>query len=210
MGAESIHVSALIPARPADVYEAWLSSEQHGQMTGSTAQIEPRVGGQHRAFGDYITGTTLALDPGRSIVQSWRTEEFPSGSADSKIVVTFEDEGGHTRLRIAHTDIPEGQGASYESGWHEYYFTPMVAYFAGRPGAVVKAPRKGGSRKSTAKKTVRKAPEKTATRAPAKRGAKKTAKKTTAKAPAKRGAKKEGTAGKPPRRKTRRATPAET
>ena len=153
MATESIHVSALIPARPEAVYDAWLSSEQHARMTGGGAAIEPHVGGAHRAWDDYITGKTLDLDPGKRIVQSWRTVQFPPESGDSQLVVTFEDEGGHTRVKIAHTGIPEGQGAKYQSGWDDHYFQPMAAYFSSAPPAAAKkaAPRKAAAKKAAPK-----------------------------------------------------------
>src|SRR6185312_599400 len=114
MATESIRVSAVVPARPGAVYDAWMSSVEHAKMTGGGAEIDPRVGGAHRAWDDYITGTTLELYPGKRIVQSWRTTQFPADAGDSRITVTFEDEGGHTRITIAHTDIPEGQGINYQ------------------------------------------------------------------------------------------------
>src|SRR4051812_28589721 len=148
MATESTHVSAVIPASPARVYAAWLDSAEHALMTGGAASIDPTVGGKHSAWGDYITGQTLALEPGKSIVQSWRTLEFPDGSADSKLTVTFDDEGGHTRITIAHTEIPAGQGVKYEQGWTDHYFTPMIAHFS-RTSA---APRKAAAKKAPAKK----------------------------------------------------------
>jgi uncharacterized protein YndB with AHSA1/START domain len=187
MATESIHVTALIPASPRAVYDAWLSSEQHAEMTGGGARIDPRVGGEHRAWGDYITGKTLELIPGARIVQSWRTAEFPEGSGDSYIAVDFDEEGDLTRVEIAHSDIPEGQGVRYESGWHEHYFAPMIEYFAGaaaKPAA--KKTAKPAARKPAAKKPVAKKPvaaKKAAPRRPAvKRGV--AAKKPAAKKPA--------------------------
>lgn len=202
MGTDSLHVSALIPASPEAVYEAWLSSEEHGLMTGEEALIEPHVGGSHRAHGDYIEGKTLALDPGKRIVQTWRTLEFPQGSSDSQITVMLAAEGDHTRITIAHTEIPEGQGPRYDSGWREYYFAPMVAYFRGKGAARKQAGAKPAAKKVAAKKTVKKAPaKKTAAKkiaaakpaakktAAAKPAAKKTAaKKTVAKKTARKGA----------------------
>jgi uncharacterized protein YndB with AHSA1/START domain len=198
MATESIHVSALIPARPEAVYDAWLSSELHARMTGGGAQIEPYVGGAHRAWDDYISGKTLELDPGKRIVQSWRTLQFPADSGDSQIAVTFEDEGGHTRVKIAHTDIPEGQGASYQSGWDVHYFSPMIAWFsssapAAEASAPPKAARKRTAKKAAPKKAAKKAaPRKAAPKKPAKKAASKKAapKKVAKKAAPKKAAKK--------------------
>src|SRR4029079_7169949 len=104
MAWEPVHGAALSPASPQAVYDAWLSSELHGKMTGGAeATIEPHVGGSHSAWGGYISGKTLELDPGKRIVQSWRSAEFPEGHADSQIVIHLSEEDGHTRLVVDHT-----------------------------------------------------------------------------------------------------------
>jgi uncharacterized protein YndB with AHSA1/START domain len=129
MATESIGLSAVIPASPREVFAAWLDSATHSAMTGGPAKIDPRVGGAHSAWGGYIQGETLELDPGKRIVQSWRTSEFPPESAPSRLEITLIDEGGATRLLLAHTEIPEEQGAKYKSGWADRYFEPMIAHF---------------------------------------------------------------------------------
>jgi uncharacterized protein YndB with AHSA1/START domain len=196
MATETIQVSALVSAKPEQVYAAWLDSAAHGKMTGSEALIDPTVHGRHSAWGGYIVGETLELDPDRRIVQSWRTSEFPEGSADSRVVVTFDEEGGQTRVTIAHSEIPEGQGARYEAGWSEFYFQPMTAYFENvsrgpeeRPAAKKPAVKKAAAKKTT-KKAAKKTAKKAAKKAAAKKTAKKAAKKSARKAPAKKRARK--------------------
>jgi activator of HSP90 ATPase len=127
--AESIEVSAELPASPEKVYKAWLSSEEHGKFTGSKAVIDPRKGGTFSAWDGYISGKNLELNPGKRIVQSWRTTEFPSRSPDSRIEVLFEKSGKWTKITIVHTNIPDGQGEQYRQGWLDYYFKPMKGYF---------------------------------------------------------------------------------
>ena len=43
-------VSAIIPARPADVFATWMSSKGHSRMTGGEALIDPHVGGFYSAW----------------------------------------------------------------------------------------------------------------------------------------------------------------
>ncbi len=209
MATESIHVTALIPARPEAVYNAWLSSERHTQMTGGGAQIDPRVGGSHSAWGDYISGKTLELVPGARIVQSWRTLEFPAESGDSKITVTFEPDGDDTLVSIAHDDIPEGQGARYASGWYDHYFTPMTTYFSDATGEPAKKPARrkpAAKKKATARKGAKKPAAKKAT---AKKGAaKKGAAKKGARKPAAKKAARKTAAKKPAARKAATKKPA--
>ena len=126
--AHSFTVSDRIPATPHAVCDAWMSSDQHGAMTGGRAEIDPRPGGAFQAWDGYITGTTLELEPGRRIVQSWRTSDFAPDDLDSRIEVLLEAAGPGTLITLHHTDIPEGQ-SGYEQGWRDNYFDPMRAFF---------------------------------------------------------------------------------
>jgi uncharacterized protein YndB with AHSA1/START domain len=131
MGTESITLWEIFPASPREIYDSWLSSA-HGKMVGSTATVDPRVGGAFTAWDGYIKGTTLELEPYRRIVQAWRTTEFSAAHPDSRLELMLEQVEGGTRLTIRHTEIPEGQGASLEQGWIDHYFRPMKEYFARR------------------------------------------------------------------------------
>lgn len=122
-------ITTFMPAPPEKVFRAWLSSEGHTGMTGSTARVEPRVGGSFTAWDGYISGRTAALKPYTRILQDWRTSEFPEDAPDSQIEILLEPAEGGTKLTLTHRNIPEGQAESYKSGWDESYFQPMRAYF---------------------------------------------------------------------------------
>jgi uncharacterized protein YndB with AHSA1/START domain len=209
MATESISVWAVIPASPERVYEAWLDSEGHAKMTGGPAKIDPRVGGEHSAWGGYISGETRELEPGRRIVQSWRSSDFPADADHSTLVITLEPEGDHTKVSIDHSDIPEGQGEGYRKGWHEHYFEPMAAFFGApaKPAKKAAAKKKAAPKKAAAKKA---APRKAAKKGAAKKAtAKKSARKAAPKkAAAKKGAAKKGAAKKGAAKKSaRKAAP---
>lgn len=115
---------------PLELYRAWIDSDEHSYMTGAVARIEPEVGGAHRAWDGYIWGEILELVEGEKIVQTWRTTHFDDDDDDSRLEVSFTDNGaGGTVVHIRHTNIPEGQGAEYLSGWEDHYFEPMRLYF---------------------------------------------------------------------------------
>ena len=124
-------VSTLLPATPEEVYHAWLSSEGHAQMTGSPARISARVGGEFTAWDGYIHGKNLELRKDQRIVQLWRTSEFSTQEADSRIEITLEKVGNQTRLTLHHTGLPP-HGGQYEQGWVDSYFEPMKEYFLSR------------------------------------------------------------------------------
>ena len=122
-------VSDVIPASPQEIYDAWLSSEGHAEITGGQpAEASPEEGAVHKAWDGYINGTNLKLEPGKRIVQSWRTAEFARGNPDSQIEVLLEAVPGGTKVTLHHTNVPDGQ-PNYQEGWQTHYFEPMKAHF---------------------------------------------------------------------------------
>ena len=124
-------VSDVIPAGPREIYDGWLDGARHAGMTGDQpATIEARVGGAFSVWNGYLTGTTLAFEPGRRIVQTWRSTKFARDDADSQIEVTFEPVSGGTRVRVRHSNVPDGHTSYRDGGWQDNYFEPMKRYFA--------------------------------------------------------------------------------
>lgn len=135
MSLESLQVSITLPALPEHVYAAWLDAGVHGAMTGAAAEVDPVVGGRFTAWDGYIEGTTQVLEPTSRIVQTWRTADFTDDDPDSRLEIRFARDGAGTRVTLLHSDIPAGQAGRYATGWEEFYFTPMQAWFRGdRPG----------------------------------------------------------------------------
>jgi activator of HSP90 ATPase len=125
-------LTCTLPATPEAVYDAWLDSAAHSAMTGGSAKIAKRVGGDYSAWDGYITGKTLELIPGKLIVQSWRTSEFAPRDPDSTITVELQQTKAGTRLTLTHRRVPDSQTSYENGGWQDNYFTPMKAYFAGQ------------------------------------------------------------------------------
>jgi activator of HSP90 ATPase len=123
-------MSEVVLAPPAEVYAAWLDSAGHSRMTGSPAEVSAVVGGPFTAWGGYISGKNLALEPDRRIVQTWRTTEFQESDPDSRLEVLLEAVERGTRITLSHSNLPE-DGEQYIQGWQDFYFTPMKAYFGG-------------------------------------------------------------------------------
>jgi uncharacterized protein YndB with AHSA1/START domain len=119
MPSETTHVSAVLPAKPKAVYDAWLDAAKHSAMTGSPATSDPRAGGRFTAWDGYIEGTHLELDPPRRIVQAWRSREFPKSDADSRLFVLLDSEGKGTRVTIVHTNRARATANEFTSGGPE-------------------------------------------------------------------------------------------
>lgn len=122
-------LSEIIPAKPSEIYEAWLSSEGHTAMTDSPAKVDGNVGGKFSAWEGYIFGTTLELTLNQRIVQTWRTSEFPDDAPDSHLEVLLEEVAQGTKVKLIHREMPEDQVDSYRQGWEDFYFKPMKEYF---------------------------------------------------------------------------------
>jgi len=122
-------LAAVIPARPADVYKAWLTTKGHTAMTGSAAKVDGKIGGKFTAWDGYIFGSTLELIPDQFIVQAWRTTEFPDEAPDSLVEISLKETKGGTKVTLTHTQIPTGQKDSYRQGWEDFYFKPMKEHF---------------------------------------------------------------------------------
>jgi activator of HSP90 ATPase len=122
-------LSDTIPATPRQIYDAWLDGDGHSAMTGGAATASQVVGGAFTAWGDYINGRNLVLEPGRRIVQSWRTTKFTPEDADSQIEVLLEPVEGGTRITLHHSNVPDGHTGYQEGGWQDHYFEPMKLWF---------------------------------------------------------------------------------
>lgn len=129
---EQIKISAkfVVPAKV--VYNAWLNSKQHTEMTGGEAIASSKVGGKFKAWDGYISGKNLELVKNKRIIQSWRSSEFADSDLDSLLVVNFEDTSGGCKVTIVHSHIPKGHGANYKQGWIDFYLLPMKKYFVNK------------------------------------------------------------------------------
>lgn len=126
-------VSTLLPATADEVYDTWLNSEGHSNMTGSPASISAEVGGIFEAWDGYIHGRNIELIKGKRIVQSWRTTEFTEDEPDSRIEIDLDSVDDQTRLTLHHSGLPP-HGGQYEQGWVDAYFEPMKDYFLEHKG----------------------------------------------------------------------------
>jgi activator of HSP90 ATPase len=129
----NIHQEVSIAASPAAVYALLMTSDDFTRMTGGrAASIAKDVGGAVSLFGGDIRGRNVELVPGKRVVQAWRSGAWPEGVYS---IVKFElsAEGKGTKLVFDQAGHPEGSGETLEGGWHQMYWQPMNAMFAGKP-----------------------------------------------------------------------------
>jgi activator of HSP90 ATPase len=121
-------IVTLLPVRPEILFRLWMSSHQHSDFTGSPAVIDAQVGGEFTAFNRYISGKNIVLDPGRRILQSWRTIDFPADAPDSELELLLESYTGGTVLTLIHRKLPADQIDDYRHNWEEHYLKPLKDY----------------------------------------------------------------------------------
>ena len=109
------------------VYDALMDSRQHAAFTGDKAMIDARVGGSFTAYGGYITGIFLEIEPGKKIIQSWRASDWPEG-AWSKVTIELQDIRGAATLRFTQEGVPEQFAEEIAQGWHDFYWDKLREY----------------------------------------------------------------------------------
>lgn len=126
-------VSDVIPAAPQEIYDAWLDSNGHARITGGQpARISAEEGAEFTVWNGYIWGSNRKLEPGRRIVQSWRTTNFTTEDADSQIEVLLEPVPGGTKVTVNHSNVPDGHTSYRDGGWQDNYFDTMKKHFGRR------------------------------------------------------------------------------
>jgi activator of HSP90 ATPase len=126
---ESLKLSITLPVKAEQLYKDWLNSKKHAAFTGGEVSISAKVNTAHTAWDGYISGKNLELKPGKKIVQTWRTAEFPDDAPDSILELSFEEKAGKTTLKIYHHNLHKGAAKKYTQGWKDHYFNPMKEYY---------------------------------------------------------------------------------
>jgi activator of HSP90 ATPase len=135
----TIRQSAVIPATPVEVYDAFVTARKHAAFTGAAAKSSNKVGGKFTAWDGYINGKYLALVAGRKIVEEWSTNDWPDGYGPSLVEFTFERADKNTRVTMVQTKVPAEQAMNYRQGWKDYYWTPLKAHFLAQRKSAVKS-----------------------------------------------------------------------
>lgn len=125
----SFELIEIFKASPQEIYEAWLDSEKHSEMTGSPATATNLVSGEYTAWEDYINGINLELEPYHRIKQTWRSTQYEVNDEDSFVEIFLSPVDGGTELKLVHTNIPPTH-TGYKQGWIDFYFEPMKVYFS--------------------------------------------------------------------------------
>jgi uncharacterized protein YndB with AHSA1/START domain len=124
-GAGVLEVSVHIAARPETVFPYFTDPERYVQWMGTSATLEAVPGGVYRVGmrdGVEAVGEFVEVVPPHRVVFTWGwTDQFAVAPGSTRVVVTFAEEGGGTRVVLRHYDLPtEELRAHHRSGWETY------------------------------------------------------------------------------------------
>lgn len=89
-----------------------------------------KVGGKFEIFGGNVSGSYLALEEPRRIVQSWRLDQWPAGHYSTlELVFDQNDVDGVTVMRVEWKGVPVGQEEVTRRNWNEYYVRSIKTTF---------------------------------------------------------------------------------
>ena len=134
-----LEVSVHIAARPETVFPYFTDPERYVQWMGTSATLEAVPGGVYRVGirdGVEAVGEFLEVDPPRRLVFTWGwTDRFAVAPGSTRVVVTFTEEDGGTRVVLRHHDLPtEELRAHHRTGWDTYLPRLAARASGGDPG----------------------------------------------------------------------------
>jgi len=120
--------TAKFPASAQELYDIYLDPKRHSAFTGGPVKISSKPGSKFDAFDGMLSGATVAVIPGKLIVQRWRSTHFNPIDLDSILILTFSQEGKQGRIDLLHVNVPVQDYKGVTNGWKKYYWTPLRAY----------------------------------------------------------------------------------
>ncbi|WDE07106.1 SRPBCC domain-containing protein [Thalassomonas viridans] len=121
-----------LPAPAQELFEMYLDSARHQEITGAPVTIAKEPGAEFRAFDGVLSGTILVVSSPDLIVQSWRSTAFKADDPDSTLILNFVADKAFGRINLVHLDVPKHDYDGVTQGWEKFYWTPWREYLKGR------------------------------------------------------------------------------
>jgi uncharacterized protein YndB with AHSA1/START domain len=136
---DALEVSLHVAAQPETVFSYFTDPARYAQWMGDAAVLDPAPGGVYRVSmrdGVQATGEFLEVEPPHRLVFTWGWTHDPAVAPGStRVVVTFHEEDGGTRVVLRHYDLPtDEQRDHHEDGWNLYLKRLAVRVAGGDPG----------------------------------------------------------------------------
>ena len=115
---------------PEVLYNFYMDSKMHSQITGGPAKILEKEGAAFSAYDGYCWGKNLQLVKNKLIVQSWRASDWNEKDLDSTFILLLEQKGKDTVITMIHANVPDNQVKALTGGWDEFYWAPWKKFLS--------------------------------------------------------------------------------
>ena len=134
-----VEVSVHVAAQPETVFSYFTDPVRYARWMGGTATLDPAPGGIYRVGmrdGVLAAGEFLEVEPPHRLVFSWGwTHDLAVAPGSTRVVVTFHEEDGGTRVILRHYDLPTDEQRDHHlAGWNLYLGRLAVRVAGGDPG----------------------------------------------------------------------------
>jgi uncharacterized protein YndB with AHSA1/START domain len=134
-----LEVTVHIAARPETVFSYFTDPARYAQWMGGGAVLDPAPGGVYQVSmrdGVQAAGEFVEVEPPRRLVFTWGwTHRYAVAPGSTRVVVTFHEEDGGTRVVLRHYDLPtDEQRDQHRTGWAMYLDRLAVRAAGGDPG----------------------------------------------------------------------------
>jgi activator of HSP90 ATPase len=115
----------------AELFGIYVTPEKHAAAIQGDAWISAEVGSSFSAFGENgLSGRMLHVDPGRTVVQTWRANVWSRDDADSILILNFIDQPKGGAIRLVHANVPEQHRDHIAQGWDRMYWQRWRSHLA--------------------------------------------------------------------------------
>jgi len=111
-------------AQPSDVFENFVDSSKHSQITGEAAEISREVGGSFSLYSGLFTGEIVDIQKNRRILFKWRTRDWPEG-VYSHVTITLRKVADGTKVMLTQAGIPPQYVEQAFKSWYSNYWDKM-------------------------------------------------------------------------------------
>jgi uncharacterized protein YndB with AHSA1/START domain len=126
----------LIDAEPETIFPFLVDADKHVEWSGTTAELDPRPGGIYRVLikGEHqAVGEFLEVVPNEKVVFTfgWDQEGNPITPGSTRMEISLHPEGTKTRVRLAHSGLPDEQAVTDHTGGWDHYLDRLATVAAG-------------------------------------------------------------------------------
>ncbi|NCD72169.1 SRPBCC domain-containing protein [Mucilaginibacter agri] len=116
----------IVPADPADVYNAITNPLTLQLWTGDPAIMSTEPGSEFSLWEDSIVGKNLEFETNKKVVQQWY---FDGQDEPSIVTIKLHEHKDGTSIELRHTNIPDEAYEDITEGWVGAYLAGLDDFF---------------------------------------------------------------------------------